>query len=79
MNNISKIINLKKYPINDLERFALKCKVKLQKNSILVLREFLNPSILINLQQESKKLHSKAFYCSQKHTILLNKKNIQLR
>ena len=78
MNNISKIINLRKYPINDLENFALKCNKKLRKNSILVLKEFLNPSTLLNLQNESKILHSKAFYCSQKHTVLLNKKNINM-
>ena len=75
MNKISKIINLKKHPINDLKKFARKCKKEIQKNSILVLRDFLKSSALENLQKESKTLHQKAFYCSQKHTVLLNKKN----
>ena len=74
MNKISKIINLKKHPINDLKNFAHKCKKEIQKNSILVLRDFLNSSALEHLQKESKTLHQKAFYCSQKHTVLLNKK-----
>ena len=75
MNKISKIINIKKHPINDLKNFAHKCKKEIQKNSILVLRDFLNSSALEHLQKESKTLHQKAFYCSQKHTVLLNKKN----
>ena len=75
MNKISKIINLKKHPIKDLKNFATKCKKEIQKNSILVLRDFLNSSALETLQKESKKLHKNAFYCSQKHTVLLNKKN----
>ena len=78
MIKIEKIINIKKYPINDLENFGLKCKNIIRKNSILLLENFLNPSALKNIQKESKKLHSKAFYCSQKHTVLLNKKNINI-
>ena len=46
MNKISKIINLKKHPINDLKNYATKCKKEIQKNSILVLRDFLNSSAL---------------------------------
>jgi len=61
MNKISKIINLKKHPINDLKNFAPKCKKEIQKNSILVLRDFLNSSALENLQKESKTLHKKLF------------------
>ena len=75
MNKISKIINLNKHPINDLENYASKCKKEIQKNSILILKEFLNLSTLIKLQEEAKLLFTKAFYCSQKHTVLLNKKN----
>ena len=75
MNKISKIINLSKHPINDLIKFSTLCKNEIQKNSILVLKDFLNSSALENLQKESKTLHQKAFYCSQKHTVLLNKKN----
>ena len=31
MNNIFKIINIKKHPINDLKKFAPKCKKEIQK------------------------------------------------
>ncbi len=75
MNKIYKIINIKKHPINDLKNFAPKCKKEIQKKSILVLRNFINSTTLKNLQKESKILQQKAFYCSQKHTVLLNKKS----
>ena len=78
MNDIDKIVNLVKYPIFNSNKFIIKCNNNLRKNSILQLNNFLTKECLINLQKEAKKLHSKAFYCSQMHTILLSKKDKKL-
>ena len=51
------------------------CRAKLKKDLILKLDDFLTTEALLNLRKEAKMLHKKAFYCSQKHTILLDKKN----
>ena len=74
MNNLEKIVNVNKHPINNKE-YIKKCKKLIQENSILILKNFLNKDCLNELTNEALKLESKAFYCSQNHTILLNKKN----
>ena len=51
---------------------------KLTNNSVLQLDNFLSTKTLKNIQIEAKYLHSKAYYCSQNHTVLLNKKNNNL-
>ena len=75
MNSIRQIVNLEKYPINDLNYFGKQCNEKLTKESILKLDNFLTKEAITVLQKESEELHKKAFYCSQLHTILLNRKN----
>ena len=62
---------------NSLE-YKNNCNQKLKKNSVLILNNFLLSPALRNIQKEAHQLHSKAFYCSQKHTVLLNKKNSKL-
>ena len=62
MNKISKIINLKKHPINDLIKFSTICKKEIQNNSILVLKNFLNFSALENLQIEAKEIAPKKLF-----------------
>ena len=74
MNNINSIINLKKYPINN-KIFIKNCKIDLQNKSVLILKNFLKRDALKNILIEAHKLEDKAFYCNQKHTILLTKKN----
>ena len=54
------------------------CKNKLKNNSVLKLDNFLLKKSLRNIQNEANLLHSKAFYCSQNHTVLLDKKNDEL-
>ena len=75
MKNINKIVNFKKHPINSSKKYMSLCRAKLKKNLILKLDDFLTTEALLNLRKEAKMLHKKAFYCSQKHTILLDKKN----
>ena len=74
MENLDDIINIEKHPINN-DKYIKDCNKQIQKNSILILNNFLNYNCLKELINEALKLEEKAFYCSQKHTILLNKSN----
>ena len=71
MNNINTIINLKDHPIENKE-YRNFCFESLRKKSVLTLENFLNQECLYSIQQEALSLKVKAFYCSQKHTVLLN-------
>ena len=76
MSKISEIVNLKKHPFIKSNDFVKSCRTRLVKNSILQLDNFLTAKCLLSIQKEALKLKKNAFYCSQKHTILLNKKNL---
>ena len=78
MNDLQDIIDFQLHPIDDLNFYAKRCRSELQKNSILVLNNFLAKEPLANLQREAQTLHDKAFYCSQNHNVLLTEKNTQL-
>ena len=55
--------------IRNIKIFVLKL---FEKKSVLTLEKFLNQKCLNSIQQEALSLEAKAFYCSQKHTVLLN-------
>ena len=74
MSNINKIVNYNKHPIENSDYIAL-CKNNIMNNSLLILNNFLTKECLDELIIEALKLEDKAFYCSQNHTILLNKYN----
>tara|TARA_Y100000590_G_C15690197_1_gene1003160 strand:+ start:1430 stop:2212 length:783 start_codon:yes stop_codon:yes gene_type:complete len=78
MQSINEIINFDLHPINFSKKYISNCKKQLIENSILQLDEFLLPIALKKIQQEANLLHSKAYYCSQNHTVLLNKKSSKL-
>ncbi len=78
MASLNQIVNLDLHPINHSEKYLNICKSKLRKDSVLQLNNFLSSQSLNNIQKEANNLHSKAFYCSQNHTILLTKKNINV-
>jgi hypothetical protein len=71
-------MDFKLHPIDDWNYYVKRCRSELQKNSILILNNFLAEEPLVNLQREAQVLHDKAFYCSQNHNVLLTKKNTQL-
>ena len=77
MNQLQDIVDVERHPI-DVSSYATRCKRALQKNSILVLNNFLTKKALVKLQGEAHSLHDKAFYCSQRHNVLLTQKNTQL-
>ena len=77
MNTIENIINFSKHPVNNNE-YINKCNKLIKQNSILVLENFLTDKSLKLILDEAKSLENKAFYCDQKHTILLNKQSPDL-
>ena len=74
MNNkdISSIVNISRHPI-EVNDYIKKCNLLIKNNSILILKNFLSNSSYNNILNEAKNLESQAFYCKQKHTILLDK------
>jgi hypothetical protein len=78
MISIDKIVNLKKHPINSSNNYIIKCCNKLDKEYILKLDNFLTEKVIKEIRIEAENLKDQAFYCSQLHTILLNKKNKDL-
>ena len=74
MNTIIDIVNQSKHPI-DSDEYIQYCNDEIKKNSILVLNDFLTNDCLSELITEAHGLQDQAFYCSQNHTILLNKQD----
>ena len=72
MINIKEIINYSEHPLDNSDYINL-CKKKISDKSILVLNNFLNQKCLDELIFEALNLENKAFYCTQNHTILLDK------
>ena len=77
MRDINSIVDFEKHPINDND-YLQKCNALIKKNSLLVLENFLSIGSLEKILKETKFLENKAFYCDQKHTILLNKQSPDL-
>ena len=77
MNNISSIVNLNKHPIDDIN-YIKKCNSLIKDNSLLVLDSFLTEQSLDIILKEARSLEDKAFYCEQKHTVLLNKQSSEI-
>jgi len=77
MNEITSIVDFNKHPIND-NIYIKDCKKFIKQNSILVLEHFLSDKSLKLILDEAKFLEDKAFYCMQKHTVLLNQKSNNL-
>ena len=69
---MTNIINLNSHPISTSSKYLNECKNKLKKDSVLQLDNFLLKESLTKIQNEANLLHSKAYYCSQNHTVLLN-------
>ena len=75
---MNQIVNFALHPIHTSNQYLKACKEKLKHNSVLQLDNFLSSESLKNIQNEAIHLHSKAFYCSQDHTVLLSKKNNEI-
>ena len=77
MEALNQIVNLNLHPINK-DVYIKSCNKEILEKSSLQLDNFLDIKALMKIQEEAKILHNKAFYCSQGHTILLNKKDNNL-
>jgi len=77
MRDINSIIDFERHPIND-NYYIQKCNSLIKQNSLLVLENFLSIDSLEKILKETKSLEEKAFYCEQKHTILLTKQSHDL-
>ena len=75
---MNQIVNFALHPIHTSNQYLKVCKERLKHNSVLQLDNFLSSESLKNIQNEAIYLHSKAFYCSQDHTVLLAKKNNEI-
>ncbi len=75
---MSNIVNFELHPINTSSQYLNICKNKLRNNSVLQLDNFLLSESLKKIQNEANHLHSKAFYCSQDHTVLLSRRSNKL-
>lgn len=72
MKKIKEIVNFTKHPINT-SKYILYCNSEIKKKSILVMKDFLKKESLNELIEEALQLEDRAYYCSQNHTVLLNK------
>lgn len=72
MNDINRIINLKKYPINDLKGFASDCYSKLNKHGSIVLPDFICKNIVQMVKEEAEEKKHLAYFCDQTHSVYLS-------
>ena len=74
MSALFDIVDYNKHPLENTDYINF-CKNQIIDKSILILNDFLTQNCLNELILEALKLEKHAFYCSQKHTILLEKYN----
>ena len=74
MNDISSIVDFNKHPIDDIN-YIKTCNLFINDNSLLILDNFLSKKSLDVILHEAKILEHRAFYCEQKHTVLLTKQS----
>ena len=74
MSDLFDIIDYNNHPIENTDYINF-CKNQIIDKSILILNDFLTQNCLNELIFEALNLEKHAFYCSQNHTILLDKFN----
>lgn len=72
MQDIETIIDLDRYPIQDLEGFASACRRTLQEQGALMLTDFVRPDALQTMRDEAYRNKSGAYFCQQSHTAYLS-------
>jgi len=68
--NISDIIDLEKYPIND-PAFQQKCSETIEQTGALLLQHFVHQEIVMQVRDEGLANQKNAFYCTQQHNVYL--------
>lgn len=77
MNDIRSIVDFNKHPIDDIN-YIKTCNLLIKDNSLLILENFLSKTSLESILEDAKSLEDKAFYCEQRHTVLLNKQSNEI-
>lgn len=72
MEDIANIIDLKRYPINDLEGFASECNEKLNEHGSVVLSGFIKDHALHEVKEEAEEKKHLAYFCEQTHSAYLS-------
>jgi len=72
MKNISSIIDLEQYPIDDLKGFATECNTKLNEEGSVVLSNFINKKTIEEVKKEAGEKKHLAFFSDKTHTPYLS-------
>lgn len=72
--NISDIADLERFPL-DSEAFGKACAGTLDSKGVLVLEDFIKPAALEELRRESQEGKSKAYFCTNQHSVYLTPHN----
>lgn len=72
---LTDIINLDGSPLQD-QAFIKACKRTLDKTGVLVIKDFLKPTVISLLQQEGKDNQHLAYYTSNKHNVYLTESDV---
>ena len=72
MSIISDIIDFARYPINDLDGFAMDCNAHLDQHGALILPGFIKDAALKAVKAEAENKKKLAYFCEQTHTVYLS-------
>jgi len=64
------VVDMIRHPL-DNEQYRTECKFTLDRDGVLVLKDFLHPEVVGSIQQEGIDAQSKAFYTASNHNIYL--------
>ena len=83
MNNLDKIINLEKYPINDIESLKYKrlinyTREQLKEDGCCLLPDFIKPDSIKRMKDEIERNLSKIYFTSDKHNPYFTKDDLKL-
>lgn len=73
---LTDLINFEQNPL-DSDCFRRNCKHTLDENGVLVIRDFLKPSVISSLQREGEENQHLAYYAVNKHNIYLTESDPQ--
>ena len=78
-NKLASILNIKSHPI-DAPKYRSKCKSMLDRDGVLVLKNFLLKDSIRSILEEAKKQEELAYYCVNEHNVYLdlNDNNLSL-
>ena len=72
MKHIDNILDLDRYPINDLEGFATDCNAKLNEHGSVVLPNFMSELALKEVREEAEEKKHLAYFSEKTHTMYLS-------